>query len=911
MTTGRRVGAWASVLAVASLAVNALLAVDHRVSADNQTWVLLPLFVALMTTAERLRVRVRVGEEVDGVNLVEAVLAPMLYALSGLLVVAVTVVTLLISSAIRRASAVNVAFNVAQWSLAAGAASLVFDAGGTSGLNAPTLARLVAALAVVAVVNDVAVLVVLALARDRSPWSLAAEMWRVIAVAWGGGWVLNVLIGLLYVAAYAGHPVTTVLFAVPLVVLHVANRGFAVARADQRRLASLHRAAQTLAVRVDPQDGIAEFLAEVASCYNARAATLIVRGQTEREVHHWERRDPPYELTIQDNDAPTLEGALAALPGPLHIQPRDRHQLARMLREHGWRDCLSAPMLDDGHQAGCLAVFDQEGVEGTSGGQLAILEALTRETAGTFAKGRLLAEAVEQRRRLEDVVGAMSDGMMSIDADGTVLSWNRAIADITGIAPDAALGRQDTIGRLQPEDLDGTPVDLTRWAQQESLSTRLRITVADGGRRRLDCSYSLIRDEDGQPSTLVVVARDVTTHEQMAALREEYSRLSEEQAASREVVEQLQQAVVPPPPAVDDVQLAVEYISSDSNAPTGGDLYDWHVLPNGDLHLAVVDVLGHGVSATKAALAVVHTLRIVASDGVPLEEVIGRADTLVSSQDPELAATAVVARYTPSTGRLRVVSGGHPPALVLHPDGRVSPVTATGGAIGWPGAGSDVVSTLTLEVGDTLLLYTDGLVEARKDLLQGLEDLSAHAAHLVGLPAAELPAALVSRILIGAQRRDDTLALVLRRGGEPTSPTFTRATSPSAANVGRVRRELAAWLAGVRRDGDDSLAAVAGELLANAARVAASSVIVSARLDADSVRLCVSDDGPGDPLIAERGKHMPDDAALSGRGLYLVRALSRHVAFMSSSVGTTVTAVVPVRATKPAEVDDDFLVDRF
>jgi anti-sigma regulatory factor (Ser/Thr protein kinase) len=248
---------------------------------------------------------------------------------------------------------------------------------------------------------------------------------------------------------------------------------------------------------------------------------------------------------------------------------------------------------------------------------------------------------------------------------------------------------------------------------------------------------------------------------------------------------------------------------------------------------------------------------------------------------------------------------------VLHPDGRVTQVTATGGAIGWPGAGSDEVSTLTMDVGDTLLLYTDGLVEARKDLLQGIEDLSAHAAHLVGLPAAELPAALVSRILIGAQRRDDTLALVLRRGGEPTTPTFTRGTGPSAVNVGRVRRELSAWLAVLRGDADDSLALVADELLANATRVAASSVIVSARLEGEAVRVCVSDDGPGDPQIAVRGLETPHEAALNGRGLYLVRALSHEVSFTSSSVGTTVTALVPVNASETAERVGEELVDRF
>jgi anti-sigma regulatory factor (Ser/Thr protein kinase) len=217
---------------------------------------------------------------------------------------------------------------------------------------------------------------------------------------------------------------------------------------------------------------------------------------------------------------------------------------------------------------------------------------------------------------------------------------------------------------------------------------------------------------------------------------------------------------------------------------------------------------------------------------------------------------------------------------------------------------------LTLEPGDTLLLYTDGLVEARKDLLQGLEDLTAHAAHLVGLPAAELPAALVSRILRGAQRRDDTLALVMRRPAEKPVPSFTRASGPGPAEAVRVRRDLTAWIAGQGRDGE-ALITVAGELLANAVRVARSSVILSASLERDRVRLCVSDDGPGDPAIERRGIALPAERALAGRGLYLVRALANEVTFMTSSVGTTVTATVPATRAPAEPEGNDVLVDRF
>jgi PAS domain S-box-containing protein len=717
-------------------------------------------------------------------------------------------------------------------------------------------------------------------------------MKRVILVAWIGGWALNVLFGLLYVVAYAGHPSATFLFAVPLVVLHLAYRGFAAVRADQQRLAGLHHAAQSLAAPVDPRDGVGEFLAAVATCFDARAAALVLRVDSGREVHRWDRTaDPGYSVLEQSADEATVEGALAALPGPLHVQPRDHHPLAQLLRAQGWRDCLSAPLLDEGRLAGCLVVLDQDGVEGSATGELAVLEALARETAGTFAKGRLLADVLDERRKLAEVIGATSDGMLSLSPDGTPLSWNHALEQMTGIPAADAVGHVNALLRLQPRSLDGHPLDPTRWTANGPMPTELRITALDGTRRRLSCSYSRIDDEDGRPRLLVVVARDVTSAEEMAALREEFERLAEEQELARSVVEQLQQAVVPPAPPVQHCALAVEYLPSDASAPTGGDLYDWQLLPDGDLHLAVVDVLGHGVSATKAALSVVHTLRVVASEGTALADVIARADALLGTQDPDLVATAVVARYTPETGRLRVVSGGHPPALVLHPDGSVTEVAATGSAIGWPGAGSDDVTELTLGAGDTLLLYTDGLVEAGKNLLEGMDHLVRYAGAVAGLPAEELPAALVRRMLAGAQRRDDTLALVLRRTGATACVEFHRTLAPEPAAATAVRRELGAWAVDLGFRPDD-VSVVASELLANAVRAAKREVTLRAVAADGEVRLEVTDDGPGDPLLAGRGHDLPDEEALGGRGLFLVRSLAEGLTVESGAAGSLVSCVL-------------------
>jgi len=241
------------------------------------------------------------------------------------------------------------------------------------------------------------------------------------------------------------------------------------------------------------------------------------------------------------------------------------------------------------------------------------------------------------------------------------------------------------------------------------------------------------------------------------------TRLAELEAAQREVVHQLQDAVRPVLPDVEAAELGVYYLPADPSAPTGGDLYDWVVLPDGELHVAVVDVVGKGVAATKDALAVTHALRLLAFDGCPMERLVARADGLLSAQSPDLAATALVARYRPADGCVELAGAGHPPALVVSQQGRARFVQAPGIPIGWPGAGSTEVVSLRLDRSETIVLYTDGLIEAGKDILGGLDALRRAATEAAGYPAGPLARALVERSLSHAKRSDDSLALVLRR----------------------------------------------------------------------------------------------------------------------------------------------------
>lgn len=364
---------------------------------------------------------------------------------------------------------------------------------------------------------------------------------------------------------------------------------------------------------------------------------------------------------------------------------------------------------------------------------------------------------------------------------------------------------------------------------------------------------------------------------------ESVRRFRELDAAQREVVHQLQEAVRPSTPKVDDTELGVYYLAADPQEPTGGDLYDWRPLPDGDLHLAVVDVIGKGVAATKDALTVSHALRLLVLDGVPIKDVVRRADEIITAQDPDLVATVLVARYRPETGELVLAGGGHPPALVLRAEDRCELVYAPGVPIGWPGAGSDEPVTIELGRSDTVVLYTDGLIESGKDIVAGLDALVRAGREVSDYPAEPLARALVHRAIAGDRRRDDTVALVLRRRSTPEVDRrlhlapFSHAFHSHPAALGLARHLLSDWLTSEPIDQAvvDDLLLMANELCSNAVEATPSGeVVLRARVEGDDVVVEVEDSGTAHPGIEPAGPDHPDPMAERGRGLYLVSALS-------------------------------------
>lgn len=513
------------------------------------------------------------------------------------------------------------------------------------------------------------------------------------------------------------------------------------------------------------------------------------------------------------------------------------------------------------------------------------------------ANESLMVELERTASQTRLVLDSAAEGVVGVNASGVVTFANRSAQRLLGIT----LGGSVHHSSFLPCTEDSScPVCSTLRFGEVRREGAYELSGVSG-----PVPVSLVVSpvvESGRVEGAVLTFHDLTEREQLRLAELEVRRLSERESAQRAEVLALQDTLRPRIPLVEGVDLGVHYVPA-AGAPVGGDFYDWVVLPSGELHLAVVDVLGKGLTATKDALAVVHTLRTLSLEGVALGDLVERSDVILTEQSPDLIATLLVARYTPATGRLLLAGASHPPALIVSPDGTVEEVEAPGLAVGYPDPGSFEVVERFLEEGSSLVMYTDGLVEGTRDVLEGLLRLSEAASASRSLAAHPLAAHLVTQSLERADRSDDSLALVLRRG--QASAVFEdriALSEPRAAR--RARKAVEEWL---RENGAasaaDDLGLVVSELATNALTATRSAgrdrpVIVRAWFDGGCCVLQVRDQGAGG-MVLSADPTLPDLDAEGGRGLYISRMVCEWVEVRSEPAGTLVE--VAYRLGEPQE----------
>jgi sigma-B regulation protein RsbU (phosphoserine phosphatase) len=202
----------------------------------------------------------------------------------------------------------------------------------------------------------------------------------------------------------------------------------------------------------------------------------------------------------------------------------------------------------------------------------------------------------------------------------------------------------------------------------------------------------------------------------------------------------------------------------------GGDAFDYAA--NGDvLHVALFDTVGHGITASALTTLTLNTYRNARRSGLGLADTYRSIDKWVRAQYPGSFVTAVMAELDTVTGTYRRIAAGHPAELHLRGEQRMPSLptpTALPLGLGHMIRRPPRVSELMLEPGDTLVLYTDGITEARSadGELFGVDRLSSfvHDQLASRTPAAEMMRRLIHTIVSyeNGELRDDATAAVVQ-----------------------------------------------------------------------------------------------------------------------------------------------------
>jgi serine phosphatase RsbU (regulator of sigma subunit) len=244
--------------------------------------------------------------------------------------------------------------------------------------------------------------------------------------------------------------------------------------------------------------------------------------------------------------------------------------------------------------------------------------------------------------------------------------------------------------------------------------------------------------------------------------------------AQRGIAEVLQRSLLTTPLEPDHLQIAVRYWPATVEAQVGGDWYDSFLRPDGALMLVIGDVEGHDRQAAAAMGQVRNLLRGVAHtlDGPPAA-VLAKLDDAMQTLGLEVFATAVIAQVEQTDLEARVglrtlrwSSAGHPPPVVVGPDGDARLLDAPADVALGLGRGSRRDHSVVLEPGASVVFYTDGLIERRDHPLD--EGMARVLAALHGHRTQDAEQ-ICDRLaaLRGEPREDDVALLVLTAHPEP------------------------------------------------------------------------------------------------------------------------------------------------
>ncbi len=348
------------------------------------------------------------------------------------------------------------------------------------------------------------------------------------------------------------------------------------------------------------------------------------------------------------------------------------------------------------------------------------------------------------------------------------------------------------------------------------------------------------------------------------------------------------------------------YRPAESDLEIGGDWYDAFSLLDGRVLVSIGDVAGKGLEASVVMSKIRQAIRVAGQVQIGPATILNAADRALRTEYTDTFVTAFVGIFDLAERTFVFASAGHPGPLLRHPDGRVEVLDGSSLPLGLRlREESGLTRHRTLEAGSMFVLYTDGLIEATRDIEAGerrLRDVVLDDATF----AAANPAARIHELTVGNGARDDVAVLTIRVDTlEPAGDTrrwlFDARDAAKAADARIACLELLR-AHGATADHLADAELIYAELLGNVVRYAPGPMEVRVDWNRDHPVLHVFDEGPGF-MFAPR---LPRDAyAESGRGLYLVSALAEDFHVSRRSTKGSHARVVLFSAPASYRVRDD------
>ncbi|WP_405834066.1 PP2C family protein-serine/threonine phosphatase [Streptomyces sp. NBC_01176] len=383
---------------------------------------------------------------------------------------------------------------------------------------------------------------------------------------------------------------------------------------------------------------------------------------------------------------------------------------------------------------------------------------------------------------VEELYESAPCGYLSTLMDGTIAKINATLLGWLGLERESAVGRMRftdllTVGGKLYHETHFAP--LLRM-QGEIGGIALEVKQAGGDRMPVLVSSVVKHGAGGEPlliRTTLFDARDRRAYEEellraRKAAEEARKQAEADRARLQDALAALQHSLLPDRlPSVPGVETAAHYRTASPDR-LGGDFYDLFPIDGKRFGFFLGDVCGKGPQAAAVTSLTRYTLRAAAVHDPDPVSALSTLNKVLHERytggDPRYC-TAVFGIIEPdlATGQaaVRLASGGHPSALVLRADGTADFLPTPGGLlVGILPSARFTTATTTLDPGDTLVLYTDGLTEARtgedRTTLYGDEALRAFAVGHAGKPAHVVIQALAGLLDDFGDRLDDDTALL-------------------------------------------------------------------------------------------------------------------------------------------------------